>query len=520
MALSAGSIAFTGFNADGNDALAFVVLTDIKPGEQISFTLGVWSGAANSFGANAITVTWTAPASALVAAGTVIVLSTLDTTPSANIGTLTEARDMLGDPATFELDQISIVLAYEGPRNLSPTNFVTGISGSPFGWNYVGTGDGIAGTGLTDGVTAHHLGGGFNQIAAYTGPRVITGDVLADAARINLGYDPVSFEVYWQYETGSGTDTGESSNGVFPDLPFNTTSFHEPLLYVAADNARAAEGAGPDSLSFGFHLEVPLSVETVVTYQVTGAGTYAANASDFGGGVFPTGTVTIPAGETSAYVTFTPADDGAQEFNETFDVAIVGTYPGLLVQTAPARGAILDDDGTGTAPIAVDDHVSIAAGSSVIIDLLANDTDPNGDWIFLDYGFESPFSIPANGGSIGDLFDGTIRYTPAPGFTGSDTFTYTIRDANGETATATVTVNIGENTPPITVSDTAATDEDTAVTIDVLSNDSDAEDGTPLPGTVTAAYGASHGVVSINPNGTITYTPHLDYSGTDSFTYG
>lgn len=103
----------------------------------------------------------------------------------------------------------------------------------------------------------------------------------------------------------------------------------------------------------------------------------------------------------------------------------------------------------------------------------------------------------------------------APGYHTTEVFTLF-----GETGFyASPLINIADNTPPVTVNDTVTTDEDTAVTINVLANDSDAQDGTPVPGTVTEAYGAANGAVTINADGTITYTPGANFSGTDSFTY-
>jgi hypothetical protein len=59
------------------------------------------------------------------------------------------------------------------------------------------------------------------------------------------------------------------------------------------------------------------------------------------------------------------------------------------------------------------------------------------------------------------------------------------------------------------------TDEDTAVDIPVLANDSD-PDGQPL--TVTGGS-APNGTVTVNPDGTLRYVPNPDFNGTDTITY-
>ena len=74
------------------------------------------------------------------------------------------------------------------------------------------------------------------------------------------------------------------------------------------------------------------------------------------------------------------------------------------------------------------------------------------------------------------------------------------------------------NDPPVSADDTYATDEDTALTIaapGVLANDSDL-DGDAL--TATVVTGPSHGTLTLNSDGSFTYTPAVNYHGPDSFT--
>ena len=97
-----------------------------------------------------------------------------------------------------------------------------------------------------------------------------------------------------------------------------------------------------------------------------------------------------------------------------------------------------------TPPIAVDENATTNRETSVTIDVLANDTDDDGDTIQLD-----DFSQPTNGavsrdenGTPEDLGDDLLIYTPRADFTGTDSFTYSISDSNGGIATATVTVEV------------------------------------------------------------------------------
>ena len=162
------------------------------------------------------------------------------------------------------------------------------------------------------------------------------------------------------------------------------------------------------------------------------------------------------------------------------------------------------------APDAVDDSNSTAFNTSVSGQVLTNDTDPEGDPLTV-----TGNTNPANGSVVVNA-NGTYTYTPNAGFTGADTFTYTISDGNGGVDTATVTITVGPNTAPDAVNDAFTTNEDTAVSGQVLTNDSD-PDGDPL--TVTSNTNPSNGSVVMNANGTFTYTPNANFNGSDSFTY-
>src|SRR5439155_6545925 len=82
---------------------------------------------------------------------------------------------------------------------------------------------------------------------------------------------------------------------------------------------------------------------------------------------------------------------------------------------------------------------------------------------------------------------------------------------------ATVTINVsGVNDPPIANDDSFTTDEDTALTGNALTNDTDA-DGDLLTAGVVAS--PTNGVLTLNLDGSFTYSPNTNFNGTDSFTY-
>ena len=115
-----------------------------------------------------------------------------------------------------------------------------------------------------------------------------------------------------------------------------------------------------------------------------------------------------------------------------------------------------------------------------------------------------------------------LRFTPTAEYNGEQSFTYTISNMDGNTDTATVTVTIASvNDNPIAVDDAATTNEDTAVTFDIIGNDSDvdiATNGDSISILQSEITGVAHGTISLT-GGDLTYTPDADFNGTETLTY-
>ncbi|MFC3956843.1 Ig-like domain-containing protein [Halovivax cerinus] len=176
-------------------------------------------------------------------------------------------------------------------------------------------------------------------------------------------------------------------------------------------------------------------------------------------------------------------------------------------------------DTNGTAPVAVDDHFTTIEGQALTVDApgrLANDYDPEGDDITT-----TNTGSPDNG-TVSGVVDGSFTYTPDPGFTGTDSFDYIIRDEHGTYSSyGTVTVEVfpDPNQAPIAVDDHYTTIEGQALTVDApgrLANDHD-PDGDDI--TTTNTGSPDNGTVSGVVDGSFTYTPDPGFVGTDSFRY-
>lgn len=168
------------------------------------------------------------------------------------------------------------------------------------------------------------------------------------------------------------------------------------------------------------------------------------------------------------------------------------------------------------APSAADDVATVDYESSAnLIDVLANDSDPDNDTLII-----TAVSTPAHG-SV-EITAGGISYTPMAGYSGADSFTYTISDGRGGSATASVAVTVNpasaSNQAPIAVDDDGGVLKGYDVDINVLDNDSD-PDGDPL--TVVAVEHTGPGIanITINPDNTIHYQSIHGYSGSDTFEY-
>ncbi len=160
-----------------------------------------------------------------------------------------------------------------------------------------------------------------------------------------------------------------------------------------------------------------------------------------------------------------------------------------------------------THPEAVDDTIDVKRNHTMYIDVLANDLDADGDTLTIT-------SANVDIGSV-SIENNQLLFTTEIEHYGVANITYGISDGQGGSAIGRVVINVVLNNAPVAVDDSAETDNETSIDINVLSNDSDA-DGDSL--TVTQAS-AEHGSVTINADGSLHYTPASGFEGTDTLSY-
>jgi Ca2+-binding RTX toxin-like protein len=248
------------------------------------------------------------------------------------------------------------------------------------------------------------------------------------------------------------------------------------------------------------------------TPLVLSAASLLANDSDVDGntltissvGNATNGTVALNGGN----VVFTPAANYNGPASFTYTVS--DGQGGSSTATVTVNVAAVND-----APVAADNSVNATEDTPLVLSaasLLANDSDVDGNTLTItSVGNATHGTVQLNGGNV--------VFTPAANYSGPASFTYTVADGQGGTATATVNVTVAAvNDAPVAANDSASATAGTALVLTpatLLANDSDV-DGNNL--TITSVGGATHGTVALN-GGNVVFTPAANYSGPASFTY-
>jgi VCBS repeat-containing protein len=353
-------------------------------------------------------------------------------------------------------------------------------------------------------------------IAAASAPLVtaINGQAISPGGQVVLDHGVVQM-------SSTGALTFAPTNGFLGDQTFTYTV--TDASGQTADASVTISVITPPDLPIATPDLLTTQEDTAVTFNVTGNDDAGAKGpiqiNEINGQIVvpgasvpvANGSVTLNADGT---LTITPNADYVGNISFAYTVA------DLAGQTANA---------TVTVQVNAVNDAPVIEGSGVIDVTTAEDkpvsgkvnaTDADGDSLTFDKG-----SDPAHG-SVAVNPDGTWTYTPTPNYNGSDSFTVTVSDGKGCSSQVTINVGItpvadapviGDTTDPTfnpsTGNYTVSTDEDQPVSGTVTATDPDGD-------TVTFTKGSdpANGVVTVNPDGTWTYTPGPDYNGGDSFT--
>ena len=305
-----------------------------------------------------------------------------------------------------------------------------------------------------------------------------------------------------QQNTGAGL-TSQIASSVVGDVV--------PLELTINDVTIVEGNSGTSTATFVIALSAPAGLPVSVNIQ-TADGTASAASGDYSALAM---LLTYGPGETTKNVTVEISGDLVLEPNETFFLQLMAAT-GAHIGAFQGQATIVNDD--SGAPIAHDDVADTVEDTSIAINVIDNDVDPESAL--------APASVtvtvnPLHGSTIVDAATGLVTYTPAAEFSGTDSFRYILRNALGLISNlATVSLVIAPvNDAPVVRNDSAATSELLPVAINVLANDSDI-DGVVVKTTVAITNDPSHGFVEVNAStGAITYTPAAEFSGVDTFRY-
>ncbi len=338
--------------------------------------------------------------------------------------------------------------------------------------------------------------------------QVLTLDVLAIVSSSNN--DPT--QDGFQDLTGSFIATAGGGASVAGNLAATNLS---PFHANGAQPGTSQDLNGDGNLDVGSNDPVDTTgyfIARASPVQTADTGTIVGNTLEFKIATLSY-TVTSLSGGGQTDINFIPYDDPSGVANASWAENGATIYPAIGGVFQAGSAFAISDPALVTAPVANNDSATVAENTPTTIHELKNDTviDPL-----------NPASVTigtaAAHGTTTVQADGSILYTPTSGYTGADSFTYTVADNGGLVSNAaTVSINVVATPAPTAGAVSATTFLDQPANIVVLTHDSSV--GTLVPGSVTIAGAAAHGKAVAQSDGSIEYTPANGYLGTDTFTY-
>lgn len=226
--------------------------------------------------------------------------------------------------------------------------------------------------------------------------------------------------------------------------------------------------------------------------------------------------VTLATNVSNGTLTFNP--DGSYSYvpNANFNGTDQFTYEAcdnaspVLCATETVTITVLS---INDAPVTLQDQFYTNEDLALNENVLTNDSDIDGNAL------TATVSSNVTNGTLVLQTNGSFTYTPNLNYFGNDSFEYQVCDDGTPSICLTETVILlinSVNDAPVTQADSYSLDEDTQVSGNVLTNDSEVEN---QPISVTLSTNVSNGTLTFNPDGSFNYVPNANYNGTDQFTY-
>ncbi len=423
--LAPGSIAFTGFNADGDDNLAFAALVDIPVNTVIFFTDDEWNGT-DWADANESAFAWVA--SSNIPAGTIVAMDLLNNTHStvlpatSNFGTIIAIPDATNNPGVSASDEI--IFAFQGTGALNangneiPTAFLAAIANETGEAPPVGAGYSLDNTGLSEAAGTAIIFTEDDDGMRYKGPRngkLNFSDYLTDIADRTNNWETVL--------GGDGTTC----------VPFSPAPFTAgPTVIITINDVTVSEGnSGTTNLTFTVTRGNATGAFTVDYATADSTATIADN--DY---VAATGTVSFTlGGPLTQQFTVAVNGDALVELNERVFVNlsnVVNTVGNAVISDAQGIGTILTDDPVAPSITTQPASQSIATGTQAFLSVAVEGFPaPTFQWYA---GLTGDATNPISGATLASFTTPAllvnsnfwVRVTNTEGFVDSNTATITV----------------------------------------------------------------------------------------------
>ena len=255
-------------------------------------------------------------------------------------------------------------------------------------------------------VTAVDTSGTAGAVTAWNADGSFTYDPDGQFEYLKTGGSTTDSFIYTVSDGNGGTDTATVTitiNGA-SDAPTN----------ISLDDSSVAENQPSGTAVGSFSTADPDTGDTFTYTLVSGTGGNDNGSFTIAGNVLRTAAVFDYETKSSYSVRVRTTDSGTLYYEEVFVISITSV---------------------NEAPVAVDDTATTSENTAVTVDVLNNDSDPDGDALTVGSVTQGTHGSVINNGD-------DVTYTPDSGFSGTDSFTYTVSDGNGGTDTATVTVTV------------------------------------------------------------------------------